>query len=157
MQSKASSKAPPLKPFQPPPTYKEQVASGVPFGKRILHGKEHQTAWQMSIGLSMFLAFVMTPYLGKRLARDAEFRDKIPSWYTNSYRIEQPRPSKSREERHQELVAMQKDLHERAIRGEFTEENLKKMQLLGPDEPNGWARIHPGEDEDDDDDDEEEE
>lgn len=33
-----------------PPTYKEQVAQGVPFGKRKIHGREQQIALQAVVG-----------------------------------------------------------------------------------------------------------
>ena len=43
-----------LKPFQAPPTYKEQVSSGVPLGKRRFYGNEREFAWQISFGKLMF-------------------------------------------------------------------------------------------------------
>lgn len=57
----------------------------------------------------------------------------------------------SREEFHQSLMKAQKELHERAIRGDFEPEKLKKMDIKAEVE-NGWDRIHPGSDDDDEDD-----
>lgn len=103
----------------------------------------------------MFIAFIATPFLGKKLATDEEFRKLVPSWYFDSYRMKIPeRPD--RKTLHEQLIEMQKDLHERAIRGEFTKEKRDKMVFTGDykDDPYGWSKIHPGVDDDDDDDDE---
>lgn len=143
-----------------PPTYKEQIQEGVPFGKRKFYGREGQTYAQFSVGLSMFIAFIATPFLGKKLATDEEFRKLVPSWYFDSYRMKVPeRDPNTRQSLHNQLIAMQKDLHERAIRGEFTKENRDKMVFKDDlkDDPYGWSKIHPGVDEDDEDDEDEDE
>ena len=72
-------------------------------------------------------------------------------------KIPENRPVNTRESLHAQLTAMQRDLHERAIRGEFTKENRDKMIFSGElkDDPYGWSKIHPGIDDDDDDDEEE--
>jgi len=36
-----------------PPTYKEQIQEGVPFGKRKFYGREGQTYAQFSVGMSV--------------------------------------------------------------------------------------------------------
>jgi len=43
-----------FKPYVRPLTYKEQVAQGVPFGKRKLHGREQQLALQVVVGEMFF-------------------------------------------------------------------------------------------------------
>jgi len=108
----------------------------------------------------MFIAFIATPFLGKKLATDEEFRKLVPSWYFDSYRMKVPeRDPNTRQSLHNQLIAMQKDLHERAIRGEFTKENRDKMVFKDDlkDDPYGWSKIHPGVDEDDEDDEDEDE
>jgi len=145
-----------LKAYQPPPSYKEQVKMGVPLGKRKHYGRAGQTYTQVSFGLSIFIAFIMTPFLGKKIATDEEFRKYIPNWYFESYRSKIPE-RKDKLTLHEQLIVMQKDLHERAIRGEFTKENRDKMIFSEgkyKDDPYGWSKIHPGVDDEEDDDDE---
>mmetsp|Transcript_20071 Transcript_20071/g.24808 ORF Transcript_20071/g.24808 Transcript_20071/m.24808 type:complete len:169 (-) Transcript_20071:111-617(-) len=141
------------KPYVRPPTYKEQVQQGVPLGKRKFYGRESHTAMQAALGISLFIAFVATPFLGKRLARDEEFRKLIPNWY--NYKMEVPANAMSREEMHEQLISMQRDLHERAIRGDFTPDKVEKMDTESiTRDPHGWGKIHPGLGEDYDEEDE---
>ena len=108
--------------------------------------------------LSVFIAFVATPFLGKKIATDEEFRKMLPTWYFEAYRTTAPeRNPNTRQSLHEQLVAMQKDLHERAIRGEFTKEKRDKMVFSDrglKDDPYGWSKIHPGVEEEEEDDEE---
>lgn len=50
---------------------------------------------------------------------------------------------------------MQKELHEKAIKGEFTPEKIDEMRrhFAGAEpenDPHGWGKIHPGLDDDED-------
>jgi hypothetical protein len=99
--------------------------------------------------VSTFLvAFLATPFLGKRIAEDEEFRKKyIPSFY--DFAIERPKNAWTREELHEQIVQLKTELHERAIRGDFTPEKLELMrrnfsQADARDDPNGWNKLHPG-------------
>eukprot|EP00543_Licmophora_paradoxa_P006119 CAMPEP_0202443700 /NCGR_PEP_ID=MMETSP1360-20130828/2887_1 /ASSEMBLY_ACC=CAM_ASM_000848 /TAXON_ID=515479 /ORGANISM="Licmophora paradoxa, Strain CCMP2313" /LENGTH=158 /DNA_ID=CAMNT_0049059443 /DNA_START=114 /DNA_END=590 /DNA_ORIENTATION=+ len=103
---------------------------------------------------SFLAAFVMTPFLGHRIATDEDFRKRlVPSWY--DFSIEKPKSAWTRAELHEQLVQVQSDLHERAIRGEFTPEKLEEMRrhFDGVDPKNdkhGWGKLHPGVDDDED-------
>merc|ERR1712154_107157 len=70
--------------------------------------------------VSWFLAaFLITPFLGKRIASDDEFRSKfIPKWY--DFTIEKPEYAWTRRELHEQYIKLQKEMHERAIAGEFS-------------------------------------
>ena len=53
------------------------------------------------------------------------------------------------------MVALQAELHEKAIAGEFTPEKLEEMRrhFAGVDvnnDPHGWGKLHPGVDDDED-------
>jgi hypothetical protein len=129
--------------------------------------KASSTANFVQIGvLSVFVvAFMTTPFIGKKIATDEEFRAKwVPSWY--DYTVKKPENPWTREELHEQMLRVQKDLRERAIRGEFTKEKLEEMRqtleyhhlpgradMKAPSNkkvPKGWDRIHPGVDNDSD-------
>ena len=110
-------------------------------------------------------AFIASPFLGKKIAQDAEFREKyVPSWY--DFRVKSCDSAWTRAELHEQLVSVERDMRERAIRGEFTPEKLESLKRtmeprsdltkedLDYAEKYGWGRIHPGVDDDDYDDDE---
>jgi len=96
------------------------------------------------------VAFLATPFLGKRIAEDEEFRKKwIPSFY--DFTIEKPKDAWTRDQIHELIVELKRDLHERAIRGEFTPDKIEEMRRhFAQDDPrkdaygNGWDKIHPG-------------
>ena len=100
--------------------------------------------------------FILTPFWGKRIATDPEFQKLVPSWY--NFSLERPQSAWTRRELHEQLVQVQHDLHERAIRGEFTPEKLEEMRRhFGSEHPldkeahdRGWDRLHPGVDDDED-------
>ena len=120
-------------------SYQEQINQGVPFGKRSLHGKERQTVLQVVVGVTIFMGFVAAPVLGKKLAyRDSDVLNWIP-WgdYTVNKHYKGVTEYHTKEDIHRSLVEYQKIMHERAIRGEFVEQdqeqsntnNMKKKPL----------------------------
>lgn len=101
--------------------------------------------------LILFLgAFFATPFIGKRIAIDPEFREKyIPSWY--DFTIPQPENPWTRQELHEQMVAVEKHLMHRAAKGDFTDEKLKGLEVSLRDErEKTWDRLHPGIDDDED-------
>lgn len=118
---------------------------------------------QLSLLISLAAAFIASPILGKKIATDEEFRNKyIPDWY--DFRIRTPSSAWTRAELHEQLVEVENDMRQRAIRGDFAPEKLQDMKrqmqprsdLTEEDlyyaEKYGWGKIHPGMDEDDEDD-----
>ena len=125
-----------------------------------------QNIIQLSLMLSLGAAFIASPFLGKKIAQDTEFREKyIPSWY--DFRVKSCDSAWTREELHEQLVEVERNMRERAIRGEFTPEKLASLKRtmeprsdltqedLDYAEKYGWGRVHPGVDDDDFDDDDE--
>lgn len=97
--------------------------------------------------------FLATPFIGRKIAYDKEFRDKyIPKWY--DYSLEKPASAWTREELHEQMVMLQKQLHERAIRGEFAPEKLDEMRRdFGREKHENpayahFSQLHPGVDDD---------
>jgi len=90
-------------------------------------GPKHAGASQAAVAVVFLGLFIMMPFLGRKIARDDEFREKwVPSWY--DYTV--PRPDKpwTRDELHEQMLMVQQNLRERAIAGEFAPKNLEKMQ-----------------------------
>jgi tryptophan 2,3-dioxygenase len=121
---------------------------------------------QMALAVTLAAAFLGSPFLGKKIAQDPEFREKyVPDWY--DFRVRSPESAWTRQELHEQLVEVEQDMRERAIRGDFTPEKLEELKrsmeprsdLTEEDlqyaKKYGWGRIHPGIDDDDDDDDDE--
>jgi hypothetical protein len=110
--------------------------------------------FQVGIVVSFMLAFAATPFLGKKIAQDKEFREKyIPSWY--DFTIKRPTSELSREEVHEQILQLQKEIRARAIAGEFSDEKIHKMRRymdgLDPDkkfdpanDEHAWSKLHPG-------------
>lgn len=118
-----------------------------------------QNAIQMSLLATLTLAFIASPILGKKIAQDEEFRQKyVPAWY--DFRVKSPESAWTREELHEQLVQVERDIRERAIRGDFTPDKLEEMKRnmqprsdlseedLEYAHKYGWGRIHPGVDPD---------
>eukprot|EP00558_Chaetoceros_sp_UNC1202_P007139 CAMPEP_0197246260 /NCGR_PEP_ID=MMETSP1429-20130617/10767_1 /TAXON_ID=49237 /ORGANISM="Chaetoceros sp., Strain UNC1202" /LENGTH=163 /DNA_ID=CAMNT_0042706879 /DNA_START=12 /DNA_END=503 /DNA_ORIENTATION=+ len=111
---------------------------------------------QLAAVSSFLCAFLITPFLGRKIARDEEFRKKfIPSWY--DFTIEKPDYAWTRQELHEQMIQLQNELHDRAINGEFTPEKLEEMrrQFHGKEQSedasrSGWDQLHPGVDDDED-------
>jgi hypothetical protein len=125
-----------------------------------------QNAIQLSLVVSLVAAFIASPILGKKIAQDAEFREKyIPSWY--DFTVKSPESAWTREELHEQIVSVERDMRERAIRGEFTPDKLEELKRsmqprsdLSEEDMHyatkyGWGKIHPGVDPEDYDDDDE--
>ena len=109
---------------------------------------------QMALAASFVTVFLATPLLGRKIAQDEEFKKKyVPAFY--DFTLEKPANPWTRKELHEQLVALQAELHEKAIAGEFTPEKLEEMRrhFAGVDvnnDPHGWGKLHPGVDDDED-------
>ena len=106
----------------------------------------------LSTGMTLLCSFLVTPFLGKKIAYDEEFRKKyIPEWY--DYTIEKPKSAWTKEELHEQVMLLRTQLHERAIAGEFTPEKLEEMRRNLQKKPENpeyahFAQLHPGVDAD---------
>ena len=105
--------------------------------------------------MGILFSFVASPFIGHKIASDDEFRQKwIPKWY--DYTLEKRESEFTREEMHEQILILQKQLHERAIAGDFTPEKLEKMRRnIGPGKPKEeeyahFSQLHPGVDDDED-------
>ena len=112
---------------------------------------------QLTVVGLFLVSFLATPFVGKRIAQDEEFRAKwVPAWY--DFTVKKPEKPWTRQELHEQMMAVEKDIRERAIAGEFTTEKLQELQrnLQGMDYPKrkeeakeepvpaGWTKVHPG-------------
>ena len=135
--------------------------------RKTSQSQRSQNVIQLSLFLSLASAFIVSPWLGKKIAQDEEFRNKyVPSWYPD-FRVKTPDSAWTRQELHQQIVQVETDMRERAIRGDFTPDKLEVMkgqmeprsdlseQDVAMAEKYGWGRLHPGVDPDDFDDDDE--
>lgn len=104
----------------------------------------------MQLGIVAFflVAFACTPLVGKKMAQDPDFRAKF-SWY--DYTVQKPEAPWTRQELHEQMLAVEKELRERAIQGDFDKDKLDALQrnfrkLDGGEHhyPSAWDRIHPG-------------
>lgn len=94
------------------------------------NSSQRNTIIQFSIIGTFVFLYLLTPLLGKKIAKDEEFRNKyIPNWY--NFTIPKPQNAWTRQELHEQLVSSQRTLHERAIAGEFTPENIEHMRRTG--------------------------
>ena len=109
---------------------------------------------QVGLGMTLLTSFLVSPFLGRKIAYDKEFREKyVPSWY--DYSIESPPSAWTREELNWQIMALQKRLAQRAKNGEFTPEKLDKMRREIHQRPEDeryahFAKLHPGVDDDED-------
>ena len=107
---------------------------------------------QLGLGVSLVCSFLATPFIGRKIAYDEEFKQKyIPSWY--DYTLEKPKSAWTRAELQEHVVKLRTELHERAIRGEFTPEKLEEMRRNLEKKPEKaehahFAQLHPGVDDD---------
>lgn len=113
------------------------------------------------IGLFL-VGFAASPFLGKKIATDKEFREKyIPAWY--DFTIKRPTSEMTREEVHEQILQLQKEIRGRAIAGDFSDEKIAKMRRymdgLDPDnnkefnpanDEHAWSKLHPGVSDDED-------
>lgn len=125
-------------------------------------GPPQQHTAQVAVVIVFVAAFFAMPFLGKKIATDDEFRKQwIPAWY--DFTVKKPEHAWTRDELHEQMLAVQRDVRERAIAGEFTPEKLQDMQnammeiqslqnqqprhRTGIDRskiPKEWDKIHPG-------------
>ena len=108
------------------------------------------------------IGFAASPFLGKKIARDKEFREKyVPAWY--DFTIKRPTSEMTREEVHEQILQLQKEIRGRAIAGDFSDEKIAKMRRymdgLDPDnnkefnpanDEHAWSKLHPGVEDDED-------
>lgn len=115
---------------------------------------------QVAVVVTFVIAFAASPFLGKKIAKDKEFREKyVPAWY--DFTIKKPTSELSREEVHDQILQLQKEIRARAIKGDFTDEKLTKMRRymdgldpnkeFSPDnDEHAWSKLHPGIEDDED-------
>lgn len=114
--------------------------------------RDKQFYLQLGIGMSLLCTFLTTPFIGRKIAYDEEFKQKyIPSWY--DYTLEKPKSAWTRAELQEHLVKLRTELHERAIRGEFTPGKLEEMRRNLEKKPekaeySHFSKLHPGVDDD---------
>jgi len=122
--------------------------------KKKRNNRDNEHLIQFAAASAFLAAFLITPFIGKKIARDEEFRKKfIPEWY--DFTIEKPDYAWTRQELHEQMVDLKLFLHEQAIAGEFTPKKLDEMRRMFPnqgpkDDLNGWSKLHPGVDDDED-------
>jgi hypothetical protein len=111
-------------------------------------GGGSSSAIQMAVGVGVFLlAFMSTPFLGKRIAQDAEFRQKyIPAWY--DYSVKEPEDAWTAEEFHEQGRIVEQALRRRAAAAAAAAASTdKEAELELTDEQKlraMWDRVHPG-------------
>lgn len=87
----------------------------------------HAGKAQAAIAVVFLALFIATPFLGRRIARDDEFRERwVPKWY--DYTVQKPENPWTRDELHEQFLMVQMHLRERAIKGDFAPEKLEKLQ-----------------------------
>lgn len=108
--------------------------------------KEESDVTVIQAGILLFFlgAFFATPFIGKKIALDHEFRQNyIPSWY--DFTVPQPENPWTRKELHEQMMAVEKHLMQRAAQGEFTDEKLNNLkESLQDEREKAWDRVHPG-------------
>eukprot|EP00593_Proboscia_inermis_P008193 CAMPEP_0171322796 /NCGR_PEP_ID=MMETSP0816-20121228/115181_1 /TAXON_ID=420281 /ORGANISM="Proboscia inermis, Strain CCAP1064/1" /LENGTH=233 /DNA_ID=CAMNT_0011821361 /DNA_START=62 /DNA_END=763 /DNA_ORIENTATION=- len=142
--------------FEQPPSYKQQIKKGVPFGKRKIHGTTAQLAIQGTLGLSLCLAFIASPFLGQKIAsttgqlviqgtlglslclafiaspflgQKIAKDDAFREKYVPEWydcTVKKQKDALPREEYYDRMIDYSIDLHKRAIKGEFAADKLKK-------------------------------
>eukprot|EP00540_Astrosyne_radiata_P011898 CAMPEP_0116842642 /NCGR_PEP_ID=MMETSP0418-20121206/11633_1 /TAXON_ID=1158023 /ORGANISM="Astrosyne radiata, Strain 13vi08-1A" /LENGTH=205 /DNA_ID=CAMNT_0004473281 /DNA_START=75 /DNA_END=692 /DNA_ORIENTATION=+ len=82
---------------------------------------------QLLVVTGFLVAFGGTVFLGRRIAIDDEFRKRyLPIWY--DFTLPKPESLYTRAQMHEDLVQRQKELHERAIRGDFSPEKIQELR-----------------------------
>jgi hypothetical protein len=141
---------------------RELMKQGKLKSKNAQYGPKNAAGAQMAVVGFFLAAFLSMPFLGKKIAQDEEFRKKyVPKFM--DFTVPKPENPWTRDELHEQMLQIQRDIRERAIRGEFTPEKLQEMKgsLAGMDYPHrsgidkskipkGWDKIHPGLDDDED-------
>jgi hypothetical protein len=119
---------------------------------------------QAGIFGTFLILFFSMPFLGKKIAKDEEFRNKyVPDWY--NFTVPKPEKPWTRQELHEQMIEQQRILRERAIQGDFHPDKLaslqdrfQNLQSSNPNDrpsdptrnstkddiPYGWNRLHPG-------------
>lgn len=104
----------------------------------------------------MMVGLIASPFMGKKIAQDKEFREKyVPDWA--DFTIKRPTSEMTREEVHEQILQLQKEIRARAKAGEFSDEKVGKMRRymegldpesskeFNPDnDKHAWSKLHPG-------------
>ena len=122
-------------------------------GRFLLQHQQISFVMYRSTASSLVCAFILSPFLGRKIAYDEEFKNNyIPNWF--DFTLNKPKNAWTKEELHEQIVQLQKQLHERVIRGEFTPEKLDEMRrnldrgVPVKEEYAHFAKLHPGVDDD---------
>jgi hypothetical protein len=94
-------------------------------------GGNRSTNLRVQVGVTVILvvSFLSTPFLGKKIAKDKEFREKwVPAWL--DYTVKEPEYAWTRQELHDIDVEYQKEMRERAIRGDFEPDKLAALDAV---------------------------
>ncbi|KAL3823739.1 hypothetical protein ACHAXA_004832 [Cyclostephanos tholiformis] len=138
-----------MKAYYSYPPEKIIAAKKLRFKQRL---SDRQFYLQLGLSVSLVCTFLITPFLGRKIAYDEEFKEKyVPSWY--DFTVEKPKNAWTKEELQREITMLQTRLHERAIAGEFTPEKLEEMRRTIHKKPEKeefahFAKMHPGVDDD---------
>lgn len=121
-------------------------------GKLPSRNKQTPTSyWPAAAALGAFLVvFAAMPFLGKKIAKDDEFREKyVPK--ALDFTVPKPENPWTREELHQQMLMVQHELRRRAIAGELDDKKLDEMrEKMQSDIPKKWNQVHPGSDDEED-------
>mmetsp|Transcript_17634 Transcript_17634/g.48040 ORF Transcript_17634/g.48040 Transcript_17634/m.48040 type:complete len:215 (-) Transcript_17634:1358-2002(-) len=106
---------------------REMMKSGKLKNKSYYNKQDNSVvAKQAAIAVTFLFAFLATPFVGRKIAEDEEFRNKwIPSWY--DYTIK-PERGWTRDEINSQMMQIEMDVRRRAAAGEFNPEKLEALQ-----------------------------
>jgi len=106
---------------------RELMRQGKLPSKNAHRGPQHAGKAQAAVAGVFLVLFIAMPFLGRKIARDDDFREKwIPKWY--DYTVQKPENPWTREELHEQMLRVQMQLRERAIKGDFAPEKLEQLQ-----------------------------
>lgn len=106
---------------------REAMKHGKLKSKNPYHKDDSGTATaQFAIAGLFLVAFLSTPFIGRKIADDDEFREKwIPSWYNFTIKKER---GWTRDEINEQMMQVELDVRRRALAGEFSPEKLEKLK-----------------------------
>jgi len=93
-----------------------------------VYGKQRQVVLQTLVGITIFGGFIAAPFVGKKLAQqDAQVLQWVP-WadFTVSKHLKSSGHVNTKEDLHRSMIEYQREMHERAINGEFADDAPKK-------------------------------
>ena len=90
-------------------------------------GPRHAGQTQAAVAVVFLAILVAMPFLGRKIARDDDFRQRwVPKWY--DYTVQKPDKPWTRQELHEQYLMVQMHLRERAMKGDFAPEKLDQLQ-----------------------------